>query len=766
MPSGVNHIYRPQNPFLKKTKLRLPKDHSRNREFQSFKNNRPSQKNLSIPDSLKLPSLNLLFEYISGEESASNNGEFLKIDSKLLDHVYFVKRQKYPDGIIFLINDKDKQSLEPDEITADINPMLNKIFKHYPDLGKIITIPLKVDSLTDVLKILNEKPKTPTERDNRIGLLKSKLEIGSSQTFYPEHKKNYSNHVEFVLNKFFEKFQKIERVSRPDFDLFVYNFNENQNLIVDFQDRSQSLTGTNNRSASKEQHIAALKGRYSDAPVLKITTDGKKEGLGEEFQIEHYEKLAPTKLSIAASTGTNLYDLQLEGTPKNLAEITDSNSYFKPLKTAFESRLPENTGARGEKIIEALFQHWGAETELMSSKPGHRYDLKIKANEEQLNSPLALLQNSHPEILVEIKTSKDDYPSIRSLTVNQVQLFQNLNSFQNLDREQKQTAIIAKVVLNSNAGDSDIETKDIFTDYPPKLIENENGFAVLKPDLENSKDAHSPYSKIYLFTFDELKGSDESGKLKAPATISQLELSVNLNEVNNKIAKSKGKEIDLRNLSPNMTDLERGIYFNNLKKLREVEQKLRKANSFKNSANVGFAKTFADRSNLRKQRQDIMKNLLIIQLTKNNPMPNLELIEYYSSSPGSSAKRSSITTGNPDINENIFVFKDKRTGEIKPYEIMFFSPADPVQQYTQDHLSNRNIFDDLELPVRVAFYDNSKIYLFKEELPKKALKKLAEFKDLNNVKKGVLNIEDSIFKSIEPIGVHLRPGAMLKHSFA
>jgi hypothetical protein len=144
MPSGVNHIYRPQNPFLKKTKLRLPKDHSRNREFQSFKNNRPSQKNLSIPDSLKLPSLNLLFEYISGEESASNNGEFLKIDSKLLDHVYFVKRQKYPDGIIFLINDKDKQSLEPDEITADINPMLNKIFKHYPDLGKIITIPLKV----------------------------------------------------------------------------------------------------------------------------------------------------------------------------------------------------------------------------------------------------------------------------------------------------------------------------------------------------------------------------------------------------------------------------------------------------------------------------------------------------------------------------------------------------------------------------------------------------------------------------------------------
>jgi hypothetical protein len=113
-----------------------------------------------------------------------------------------------------------------------------------------------------------------------------------------------------------------------------------------------------------------------------------------------------------------------------------------------------------------------------------------------------------------------------------------------------------------------------------------------------------------------------------------------------------------------------------------------------------------------------------------------------------------------------YLFKDKRTGEIKPYEIMFFSPADPVQQYTQDHLSNRNIFDDLELPVRVAFYDNSKIYLFKEELPKKALKKLAEFKDLNNVKKGVLNIEDSIFKSIEPIGVHLRPGAMLKHSFA
>jgi hypothetical protein len=70
------------------------------------------------------------------------------------------------------------------------------------------------------------------------------------------------------------------------------------------------------------------------------------------------------------------------------------------------------------------------------------------------------------------------------------------------------------------------------------------------------------------------------------------------------------------------------------------------------------------------------------------------------------------------------------------------------------------------LPARVAFYDDNKIYLFKEELPKKVLKRLAEFKDLNNVKKGVHYIEGGIFESIEPIGLQVKPKAMLKHSFA
>jgi hypothetical protein len=70
------------------------------------------------------------------------------------------------------------------------------------------------------------------------------------------------------------------------------------------------------------------------------------------------------------------------------------------------------------------------------------------------------------------------------------------------------------------------------------------------------------------------------------------------------------------------------------------------------------------------------------------------------------------------------------------------------------------------LPARVAFYDDNKIYLFKEDLPKKVLKRLAEFKDLNNVKKGVHYIEGGIFESIEPIGLQVKPKAMLKHSFA
>ena len=764
MPSGINPLSTPpQHPSRRI--IRLPKPDCGTTglpESQSATKPRRFQQDLSIPDSLKLPSLNLLFDYVSGESASSD--EFLKIDSRLLDHVYFVKRDKYHDGVIFLINDKDKQPLEADKITADLNPMVNRIFEHYPDLGKIITIPLKVDSLTDVLKILNKKSKTVKERDNRAAMLQSKLEIGTSQTLYPQHKKNYSNHIELILSKLFEKFKKLEQISHQDFDLFVYKLKkEKLKLIIDFQDRSNPLTHKQTKSVIKERHITDLKHRYKDAVILKISTQAQRD-LGENFQIEDYqESISKTdpKISILASVSNNLYSLELKGKAQDITAIRD-NAYFKELKTQFEGFLPKKTGDQGERIVEALFKHLGMKTKLMSSNPGHRYDLKLETNQATTNSsPLQLLRNSSPEIFVEIKASKDDYPSIRSLTINQATRFQNLYK--------GQTEIVAKVILNDNSEHPFIKVEEIFKNYPPKLIENEDGFAVLKPDLEKSKDRHSPYSKIYLFTFNELQGKYKSGELKAPATISQLELSINPHGVKNRIAQSQGKAIDLRTLGPDVTQLERGVYFNNFKKLRRIEQELRKVNSFKNYANGGFAKTFAARNDLRKERQGIMKELLITQLTKNNPLSNCDLIEYYSPS---LAKYPHITTNNPDINENIFIFRNKQTGEIKPYEIMCFSPADPVLQCTQDHLSNRNICDHPDddicrLPVGVAFYNNNKIYLFTEDLPKQIIERLSSFKDLNNVKKGVhLGDKDSLFKSLEPIALHLRPEAMLKHSFA
>jgi hypothetical protein len=734
-------------------------------------------RDLSIPDSLKLPSLNLLFHYILGENVP--NSEFLKINSKLLDHVYFVKREKYHDGVIFLINDKDKPFLKADEIRAEMNPMLNKIFEHYPDLGKIITIPLKVDSLTDVLKILDTKSKTKRERYNKAAMLQSKLEIGTSQTLYPEHKKNYPNHVKLVLSKFFEEFKQLEQISHPDFDLFVYEVNKGKPLIIDFQDRSNPLIPkqtVNPDKSPKEKYIADLKHLYKDAPILQISTDAQRD-LGENFQIGDYQELSSKqkssskadpdtlirKILISASVDNNLYSLELNGKAQDITEISD-NPYLKELKTRFENFLPEKTSDRGEKIIQALFEHLGVKTQLMSSNPGHRYDLKLEMDKTTTHpSPLQLLRNNSSKILVEIKASRDDYPSIRSLTVNQATRFQNL--------PKDQTAIVAKVILNDSNKHPFINVEEIFKDYPPKFIENEDGFAVLKPDLEKSKDRHSPYFKIYLLTFKELQGRYQSGKLKAPATISQLELSINLNEVKDKIAESKGKEIDLRTLGPNVGELERGIYFNNLKKLRNIEQELGKVNNFKNYADGGFAKTFAARSSLREQRQDIMKKLLITQLTKNNSESHSELIEYYSPC---LTKLPHITTGNRGIDDNIFIFRKKDTGEIKPYEIMCFSPADPVQQYTQDHLSNRNIFDSSDdddisrLSVIMAFYDGkNKIHLFKEDLPKKVLERLSSFEDLNDVKRGVHYIKKgSLFKSVEPLGLHVIPKAMIKHSFA
>ena len=729
---------------------------------------------LEIPDSLKLPSLSLLFNYISG-----SNEEPLKINSKLSDHVYFVKRNEH-DGIIFLISDKN-QSLKADEIQAEIAPEVNKIFKEYPELGKIITIPLKmkVDSLTDVLETLNKKPKTEAKkdekpkieakRDERVESLKSKLEIGSSQTFYPEHKKNYPNHVELVLSKFFEKFKKIERVSRPDFDLFVYNLNKQQNLIVDFQDRSQSLTSTNNQSDSKEQHIAALKRRYRDAPVLEITTDGKKEGLGEKFQIEYYKKLGPTRSLIAASTDSNLYDLRLEGAPKSLTKITE-NSGLQNLTTKFKNRLPENPGARGEKIIEALFNHWGAETKVMSSNPKHSYDLEVKINKATANSsPLKLLQknSSSNEIPIEIKTSRDDdSSSIRNLTINQVYSL----------REGK--GLVAKVVVNGvndNAKDSFMTAEEIFEAYPYKVVENEDGFAVLTPDLEKSRDQHSPYSKIYLFTFNELQGRDESGELKAPATISKLKLSIDLEAVKAKIAQSEGiKQIDLSRLGKvtenthidEMTILEE-TYFDNLKKLRAIEQSLGKANDREYFKTHGLAETFAHRGDLRERLEKVMKELMITQFKNNHP--NLKLIQYYSAP--FLDQRPPVRTDNPETNENIFILQDKQTGKIEPCEIMCFSPKHSFRECTLDSLISRDIYGNnkdaaYKLPVQVAFYNgNNTIYLLEQELlPQKALESLAKWEDLNDVRRGTyMGAKGSIWKDIKPIATHLRSERMFKH---
>ncbi|MFZ4085119.1 MAG: hypothetical protein ACOYK1_06245 [Vampirovibrionia bacterium] len=597
-----------------------------------------------------------------------------------------------------------------------------------------------------------------------------------------------SNHLEFILSKFFEKFKKLKQISHPDFDLFVYEVNKGKPLIIDFQDRSNPLIPkqtANSGKSPKGQYIAELQKRYQDAPILKISTDAQID-LGKDFQIGDYKESSSEqescskkkssskadpdtlirKILISASVDNNLYSLELNGKAQDITEISD-NPYLKELKTQFENFLPEKTGDRGEKIIQALFEHLGVKTQLMSSNPGHRYDLKLEIDKTTTHpSPLQLLRNNSSKILVEIKASRDDYPSIRSLTVNQATRFQNL--------PKDQTAIVAKVILNDNSEHPCTNIEEIFTDYPPKFIENEDGFAVLKPDLEKSKDRHSPYFKIYLLTFKELQGKYQSGQLKAPATISQLELSINLNEVKDKIAESKGKEIDLRTLGPNVGELERGIYFNNLKKLRNIEQELRKVNNFKNYADGGFAKTFAARSSLREQRQDIMKKLLITQLTKNNSESHSELIEYYSPC---LTKLPHITTGNRGIDDNIFIFRKKDTGEIKPYEIMCFSPADPVQQYTQDHLSNRNIrniFDSSDdddisrLPVIMAFYDGkNKIHLFKEDLPKKVLNTLSSFEDLNDVKRGVhYPKKGSLFKSFKPIGLHVIPEAMIKHSFA
>jgi hypothetical protein len=704
--------------------------------------------------------LNLLTRYISG---SSQELKRIDIDRDAAVDCVLQKRPEYGDGIIFCINHGNQQSLKPSEIKSKIAPVVNKIFEKDPELGKIIIIPLKVDSLSDVLKILKNQPKTKEERDARVALVQSKLKIGASQTLYPEHKKNYSNHVELVLRNLFTEFKKIEQISREYCDLFVYVLNEeNQKLIVDLRDASKPVTQKEAvNSAMRKQLITALQDRYKDAPLLKISTNAQKD-LHENFQIEDYEVLGSKKtpeLYISAMTDKGLYNLRLNGKREIIKEITDSK-YFQDLKTKFENFLPEDIGDRGEKITEALFKHFGANTELMSSKPGHRYDLKIHVD-KNTNSPLKLLQDSPHEIHAEIKTSKDDSPSIRNLTINQVTRFQELRK--------NKIAVIAKVVLNDNAEHSFIKTEEIFKDYPPKFIENENGFAVLKPDPEISKDLHSPYSKIYLFTFDALQGKNKDGKLKAPATISKLELSVNLKEVETKIAESKGKVIDLNTLGSNATDSEKARYFNNFQILREIEQKLTKVNNHQHFASEGFAKTFMYRDELRKEREETMKKLFIAQLTSNNPFPNLELIEYYSPS---LKKVPSITTSNPDINKNIFVFKNKETGEIKPYEIMFFSQADPVQQCTLDRLSNRNISNDSngndisKLPVRVAFYDGKdKIHVLKEDLPEKVLERLGAFKDLKNVRKGVHDPEDNLF-TIEPIALHLRPEIMLNHSFA
>ena len=717
---------------------------------------REIQRQLSIPENLRLPSVDLLFNFISG----INLGSSVKLDGDF-NHAYLSKRPKYADGLIFLINAEQ----HTDSVHKTLDNLVAEQFRLNPDFGKILSISLKTDSLTDILASLAVKPKTASERDSILKKIKTHLEIGATKTFYPPHKKYYENHIELIMSKLFKSgFKRLERISKRDLDLFIYQINHNKHLILDFEDLSRSASSP---AQLKEEILADLQKRYPCSVILELKSRADKP-IGHDLLIADYEKHNIKKTSeihLAAYTSDNFYQLKLKASKPELKSLMD-NEFFAELETEYENYLPEANALRGEKILAALFTHLNTEAELMSQKPGHRYDIKVR-NKEGLKSPLKLLNKSKEEILLEVKTAIDDYPSIRSLTVNQALRFNNL--------KKNQQAIVAKLVLSdlpATKREERIKIDDLFKNYPPKLIENEDGFALLKPDLSKSKDRYSLYNKIYLFDFNELKSKTHSSEtLSSPATISHLKLSLNVKALREKILKAKGKEIDLSKLPRDVSDLERAAYFTNLKKLKSVENSLKSLNNNEAFNENGFAAVFTKRNSLIEERTELMQNLLITQLRKNSPFPNLQLSEFPSRL--NPSLRSSFTTVNPDVNEHIFVFKHRQTGEIKPYELMFFSEADPSLKLTQSHLLDRDInflegSDPLSLPVRIVFYDAkaNKMHLIKESLPEKLIKNLAEeFSDLSNVKKGVHYIKDSLFRSIEPISLHLRPEKMLRHSF-
>lgn len=715
---------------------------------------RQTQRHLSIPLDLRLPSVDSLFQLISGTGPSNS----MKLDSEF-NHAYFTKRPKYADAVVYLINARPQLASESGR--ESLEKLINQQFKANQDLEKILMIPLETPSLTDLLASLKTHSASKLGAAKTIETLKAALNIGTTEKFYPPHKKYYENHIELIMSKLFKTgFKHLERLSSKNIEFFVYNINHNQHLISSVEDASL-------QSTSGKEILEDLKKRYPKAITLEAKFRADRP-VGNDLQIGDYKRFTSKKqdeLHLAAFTDNNFYQLRLKGATDEFKSLTNTD-FFTDLKSEFDNYLPETNSLRGEKIIEALFSHLNTDVKPMSQNPGHRYDIKVTRKNNALSS-LKLLNKGKDELLVEVKSALDDYPSIRSLTVNQATRFNNL--------KKSQQAIIAKVILNDfdklSANKSTVE--DLFKDYPPRIIVNEEGFTVLKPDLIKSKDAKAPYTKIYLLDYSDLKSSKGShGDMSSPATISHLNLSFNLKAVQEKILKSKGQEIDLSKVDASLPDLERAAYFTNLKKLKDLELKLKTVNQDKAFREEGFAAIFTQRNSLRDERTGLMQDLLITQLRHNNPFPNLRLREFPSRF--NPALRSSFTAANPDINEHVFVFEHKKTGEIKPCEIMFFSEADPALKFTLSHLIERDISaldgsESLPMPIRLAFYDSktNKIHLFKESLPEKLLNNLAkEFRDLAKVKQGTHYIKDSLFKSLEPVALHIRPERMLEHAFS
>ncbi|NQY79846.1 MAG: hypothetical protein HRT47_05990 [Candidatus Caenarcaniphilales bacterium] len=429
-----------------------------------------------------------------------------QIFSKISGPLKFTSLEQNPLGIplYYAQGDNDLHLLYPvtssgedlDESSA--RKLANHIIRKKSSLPSIKMIEIKADKLEQELKnpSLHGLTKLKDTRNFPIEIIMGKLFRKFRPVFKTQEKKPFSTKLLYEIDSGKLNPKVKSKKNNPPNIIVHSSTNPNFNVLKESLEEGAS---------KKDIHIRITppkhKAGFSSSPKYNSIKSKK----NNDTRKQHLEILLEDKDRSEAK-------IEIIGKKTVLQKLINTSE----IKDEIERTLSHKSGRAGEQIIKQLFKVLGANVTDKTRGP-HPYDLEIERGE--ISSKLwEILSPNNQNLALEIKSSKNQSPSISYFTIHQLSYFtDNVNG----KNAQETEPIVVKVNLGNDFPLEELAT--IFEKYPPKIVQKENSI-VIKPNPGKSKIKDSPYQKIVLMNFNKLKE-------KAHIEVSEVNLSTSAKEV-------------------------------------------------------------------------------------------------------------------------------------------------------------------------------------------------------------------------------------------